>query len=251
MILQIENLTGGYTQGHDILQGVDLEVNEGDSIGIIGLNGSGKTTLAKAIMNILPYRQGRIFFNGIDISKKSTQELSSLGIAMFMQGGRVFDELSVWENLSFAANSKKDLEEIEKFSPPLHFENKKLFTMRADKLSGGERHTLALLMCMLRKPELLILDEPSAGLSPVAVSEMYQALDLFRKKKHLTIVLIEQNVAKAIEFCSSVNLLRNGKFTNTFTNKNISEIENVLFSKNLSAPNFQVNKKNHNRIAKP
>jgi ABC-type branched-subunit amino acid transport system ATPase component len=242
MMLQIKNLTGGYTKNHDILQGVNLDIAKGDCVGIIGLNGSGKSSLAKAILNILPYRSGEILFNGIDISKKSTRELSELGIALFMQGGRVFDELSVWENLSFAASSKKDLEGIKNFFIPLRFDNSKLFTMRADKLSGGERHSLALAMCILRNPELLILDEPSAGLSPVAVGEMYQNLDLFRKKKQLSIVLIEQNVARAIEFCSSVNILRdgkimysstdrlkNGKTTHNTTENQLKSIEKIMF----------------------
>jgi ABC-type branched-subunit amino acid transport system ATPase component len=211
MILQIHNLTGGYTQGHDILQGVDLEVKEGDSIGIIGLNGSGKSTFAKALMNILPYRKGKLFFNDVDISKKSTQELSQLGIALFMQGGRVFDELSVWDNLSIAANSNKKMVDINNFIVSLSFANKRLTSMRADKLSGGERHQLALAMCLLQQPSLLILDEPSAGLSPVAVTEIYQTLDLFRTKMQLTTILIEQNVSKAVDFCSSVNMLRDGK----------------------------------------
>ncbi|MDR2027827.1 MAG: ATP-binding cassette domain-containing protein [Prevotellaceae bacterium] len=211
MILQIKNLTGGYTKDHDILQGVSLEIAKGDSVGIIGLNGSGKSSFAKAILNILPYRQGEILFNGVDVSKKSTRELSELGIALFMQGGSVFDELSVRDNLLISANNKKEIDYIRKYFISLRLDTNESLKMKADKLSGGERNQLVLAMCMLKKPSLLILDEPSAGLSPNAVNSMYQTLNLLREKEKLTTILIEQNVTRAVEFCSSVNMLRNGK----------------------------------------
>jgi ABC-type branched-subunit amino acid transport system ATPase component len=115
--------------------------------------------------------------------------------------------------------------------------------MRADKLSGGERHQLALAMCVLKDPALLILDEPSAGLSPLAVNEMYQTLGALRTKSNLTTILIEQNISRAVDFCSSVNLLKNGKITYTSTklpkvesithspeNQSLKEIEKIMFN---------------------
>ena len=212
MMLQIKNLRGGYLKNCEILQGVDLEISKGDSVGIIGLNGCGKSTLGKAIMNILPYRSGEIYFNGENISEKPTQELSKLGITFFMQGGQVFDELSVLENLSLVCENENDIENIKKYFVLLQITNKQLSKMRADKLSGGERHQLALAMAFLKHPSLLILDEPSAGLSPKAVNAMYNTLELLRDKEDLTIILIEQNVSRAVDFCSSVKMLRNGKF---------------------------------------
>lgn len=243
MMLKIKNLTGGYTQEHDILQGVDLEVEQGDSTGIIGLNGSGKSTFAKAIMNCLPYRQGSLFFNGIDITKKSTQELSNLGIALFMQGGRIFEELSVYENLLFAAKNKQKIDAIKNYFIFLQRNTIQLRKMRADKLSGGERHQLALAMCVLKDPALLILDEPSAGLSPLAVNEMYRTLNTLRAKNNLTTILIEQNISRAIEFSGSVNLLQNGKISYSSVNlsergetmyhaenQSLKEIEKIMFN---------------------
>lgn len=229
MMLQIKNLTGGYAKGHNILQGINLDVQKGESVGIIGLNGCGKSSLAKAILNILPYREGEILYNGVDISKKNTQELSELGIVLFMQGGRVFDELTVKENLLLAAKNSKKIGEIKKSFVPLRKFFSSSTMMRADKLSGGERHQLALAMCMLKEPSLLILDEPSAGLSPYAVNEMYQTLNLLRSQNDLTIVLIEQNIARATEFCSSVNMLRDGQIVYSSENKSIKEIEKVMF----------------------
>jgi len=235
MILKIKNLKGGYTQGHDILQGVDLEVKKGDSIGIIGLNGSGKSTFAKAIMNCLPYRNGSLLFNGKDISKKSTQELSRLGIALFMQGGRVFEELSVYENLMFTANDKQKIEAIKESFVFLQRETMQLRKMRADKLSGGERNQLALAMAVLKEPSLLILDEPSAGLSPLVANEMYQILEILRTKNNLTTILIEQNIVRAVNFCPSFFLLKNGKIAYSSTkhhseNQSLKDVERIMFN---------------------
>jgi ABC-type branched-subunit amino acid transport system ATPase component len=251
-ILSIENLSGGYTKAHDILQGVYLNVERGQAVGIIGLNGSGKSTLAKAIMNTLPYRNGKLLLSGKDISRYSTKQLSDAGVALFLQGGRVFDELSVWENLSiiagnnlainsFAASSPQVLEKAEDsdfrhndilcgFSL-LQQTKRELQKLRADKLSGGQRHQLALAMCLLKKPILLILDEPSAGLSPLAVNEMYVTLETLRQKTNLTVILIEQNITRAIKFCDSVNMLQNGRIPYHSNNKDIKEIEKIMFNK--------------------
>lgn len=251
-MLKINNLFGGYTQGHDILQGVDLEVSAGDSVGIIGLNGSGKSTFAKAIINCLPYRNGSLFFNGRDISQKSTCELSQMGIVLFLQGGRIFEELSVYENLLLAAKSKRKIDEIKKYK---YFDDiVRLSKIRADKLSGGERHRLALklslAMCVLKDPALLILDEPSASLSPLLANEMYQTLDELRqdKKRGLSIILVEQNVVRAIDFCSSVIILENGKIAYASAKKSnekdvvqisdnksyiLKNVQNIMFHKKI------------------
>jgi ABC-type branched-subunit amino acid transport system ATPase component len=230
MMLQIKNLTGGYTKNHNILQGINLNVRKGESVGIIGLNGCGKSSFAKAILNILPYREGEILYDGVDITKKNTRELSELGIVLFMQGGSVFDELTVKENLLLAAKKPKDIDEIKKSFVPLRKFDNSSTMMRADKLSGGERHQLALAMCMLKKPSLLILDEPSAGLSPYVVNEMYQTLNLLRLQNDLTIVLIEQNISRAVEFCSEVNMLRDGQIVYSSENKSIKDIEKMMFN---------------------
>jgi ABC-type branched-chain amino acid transport systems, ATPase component len=228
-MLQITDLKGGYLKGHNILKGLSLEINQGETVGIIGLNGSGKSTLGKAIMNILPFREGRILFNGADITNKTPQELSKSGIAFFMQGGKTFDELSVWENLIISAENEDSIIEIQKYFILLSAPKKQLKKIRADKLSGGERHQLALAMCLLKNPTFLILDEPSAGLSPKAVNEMYLTLEKIRKEKNLTILLIEQNIAKAIELCNYVSLLREGKIERQFKNKDLKEIELKMF----------------------
>jgi ABC-type branched-subunit amino acid transport system ATPase component len=230
MKLELKNITGGYTHGHDILQGVNLTVESGQTVGIIGLNGSGKSTLAKAVTNTLSFRQGGIFIDGADVSRKTARELSGMGISLFLQGGRVFDELSVWENLAVIAGNNLQSLEISSCLSLLQQPKRELQKLRADRLSGGQRHQLALAMCLLRKPKLLLLDEPSAGLAPVAVEKMYNTLETLRQNMALTIILIEQNVARAIQFCDSINMLKNGKFVYRSDKKDIKEIEKIMFT---------------------
>lgn len=108
-LLKISGFTGGYVPGVNILQGIDLELHQGEAVGIIGLNGSGKSTLGKAIMNMIPYREGEIAFEGESITHLSTSELARRGISIMQQGGQVFHELSVWDNLQLSFGYKKTM----------------------------------------------------------------------------------------------------------------------------------------------
>lgn len=233
-ILQIAGLKGGYVPDVNILQGIDLELRQGEVVGIIGLNGSGKSTLGKAVMNMIPYREGEIVFEGEPITHLSTSELARRGIAIMQQGGQVFRELSMWDNLQFAIGNKKNkfrIQELRSVIPIWGMPEKELKRRMADKLSGGQRHQLALAMALAGNPKLLILDEPSAGLSPKAVEEMYRILELVRQKMHVTIVLIEQNINKAIGYCDCCLLLEQGNIKYKFVNKSMAEIESVMFKK--------------------
>ena len=178
-VLEIHNLRGGYIPELDILQGIDLMLSEGDVVGLLGLNGSGKSTLGKAIMNMIPRREGDIRFCGKSIASLATHELAMQGIAIMQQGGQVFNTMSVWENLQLAFGDVQDKEylvQLQEIVPLLARPKKELQHTMADKLSGGQRHQLALAMTLARRPKLAILDEPSAGLSPKAVDEMYAIL---------------------------------------------------------------------------
>ena len=234
-LLEIKNLYGGYEEGVNILQGINLTVTEGEAVGIIGLNGSGKSTLGKAIMNQIPYRQGSIIFDGQPVDDKTSQELAQQGIALMLQGGVVFPNLSVWQNLQLALAGHKLRQKIQdsilsEIIPLLKEPKKKLMRTMADKLSGGQRHELALAMTLVRQPRLVILDEPSAGLSPKAVVEMYGMLEEIRKTSGITILLIEQNVMRAVDFCRRCVMMGQGMIVEEYTNKKISEIENTLFN---------------------
>ena len=188
-LLEIKNLCGGYEPGVNILHGVDLTVDEGEAVGIIGLNGSGKSTLGKAVMNLIPYRKGSLIFDGQHVD----------------------------------------------VIPLLQKPKKELMRTMADKLSGGQRHELALAMTLIRKPKLVILDEPSAGLSPKAVEEMYGMLGKIRERYGVSTLLIEQNVQCAVEFCHKCMLLSMGVAFREFVEENLTvkRVEMIMFNNSL------------------
>ena len=233
-LLEIKDLKGGYEQDVNILQGIDLTVAEGEAVGIIGLNGSGKSTLGKAVMNMLPYRSGKILYDGQDVTQCSTHELAQRGIAMMHQGGVVFPNLSVWQNLQLAmGNSQLSTlnSQLRDIIPLLQQPKKKLMRTMADKLSGGQRHELALAMTLARKPNLVILDEPSAGLSPKAVEEMYGMMGEILKRFGITIMLVEQNVSCAVSFCKKCVILKLGNIIQEVENGDITIINKYIFCK--------------------
>jgi ABC-type branched-subunit amino acid transport system ATPase component len=233
-ILKISGLVGGYVPGLKILRGVDLTLEQGEALGIIGLNGSGKSTLGRAIMNLLPWRDGTIVFENKSIMDVSTDTLALNGIAIMQQGGQVFRELSVYENLQIAFGHIKDnayKEELKSIIPLLALPENELKSKMADKLSGGQRHQLSLAMTLAQRPRLVILDEPSAGLSPKSVESMYNILETVRKKMNVSIILIEQNINKAIHFCDRSLLIQQGVIAKEFCNKDIREVESVMFNK--------------------
>ncbi len=237
-LLEIENLNGGYEKGTDeILKGINLTVSKGEAVGVIGLNGSGKSTLGKAIMNLIPYRSGKITFNGQNVGSKSSHELAQMGFAMMHQGGVVFSNLSVWQNLMLAGWGENTddayKQQLRNLIPLLQDSREKMSRTMADTLSGGERHKLALAMTLVRKPKLLILDEPSAGLSPTSVEEMYAILGEISRNPELSIILIEQNISRAVSFCEKCVLLEAGEITycSSGSGTELYEIEKIMFKK--------------------
>lgn len=229
-LLKINNLWGGYQEGVDILRGISMEVQQGEAVGIIGLNGSGKSTFGKAIMNMIPIRKGEILFDGEDITALSTSELSHRGISIMQQGGKVFRNLSVWDNLQLAGQGR--FTQLAKFIPLLQRSKNELQHLMADKLSGGQKHQLSLAMTLATNPRLVILDEPSAGLSPKAVEEMYKMLNDIKEKLCVTIVLIEQNIVKAANFCSKCELMNSGAVIHELVNPDIRLLEEIMFNIN-------------------
>lgn len=229
--LVIKNLHAGYVRGIEILKGIDLDIHDDEVLGVIGLNGSGKSTLGKSIMNLLPYRSGQLIFEGQDISLLPARELSHMGISIMRQGGQVFTTMTVQENLDIAFGNNTDnayRELIMKMIPLLSEASNDMTKRTADKLSGGQRHQLALAMALATKPSLLILDEPSAGLSPVSVEKMYELLEIVKRTLNVTIILIEQNINKAISFCDRSILLSQGTIGQTFTDLNEEEMRKAV-----------------------
>ena len=228
-ILKINGLWGGYTEGVDILRGIDMEVRQGEAVGIIGLNGSGKSTLGKAVMNLIPIRRGSLLLDGADITPLRTHELTRRGMAIMQQGGRVFRTLSVWENLQLASTSADGemREALCELIPLLRRPRRELQRMMGDKLSGGQQHQLSLAMTLATGPHLVVLDEPSAGLSPKAVEEMYAMLRACREKLGITIFLIEQNIVKAAEFCDRIIMIRQGIIVPIQSNDDLNKMFNL------------------------
>ena len=216
-MLILESLYAGYEEKAPILKGIDLHLLKGEAVAILGKNGAGKSTLAKAILNIVPYVSGHITFEGKSLNGLDTYEISRKHIGMFIQGGRIFPNLTVHENLNFASqcngavlNKSNIYDHIEKFCLSGVFDESRL-RLKASYLGGGEQHLLALLMILLQEPSLLILDEPSAGLSPANIVQMYDFLTLIRNSKNITFLIIEQNVSFAVKFSDRAVLLQEGK----------------------------------------
>lgn len=231
-LLEIKGLYAGYEQDVNILQGIDLTVAEGEAVGIIGLNGSGKSTLGKAVMNLIPYRKGSIVFNGQHIEDKSTHELARMGIALMHQGGVVFPNLSVWQNLSLAWGDKTDkayYEQLKDIIPLLRKSKEELTHTMADVLSGGQRHELALAMTLVRHPKLVILDEPSSGLSPKAVEEMYGMLNMVRNNNKSSFIVIEQQVSSLTHICDIIFLISQGQIKHKFEHSDYESFDKCIF----------------------
>ena len=210
-ILECNGIAAGYVKGLNILQGVDLVVSEGEIVSIIGPNGAGKSTLLKAIIGLINVSAGRFYINGFDKTNLSTHKIVNQGIGYVPQVENVFPSLTIEENLEIGAWSlnksrkstiKKTLEDF-----PMLNERKK---EKAGNLSGGQRQILALARSLVTSPKLLLLDEPSAGLSPVAINEVFTTIKEINDKG-VSILLVEQNAKRALSFSNRGYVLDQGR----------------------------------------
>lgn len=224
-MLSLKNITAGYTWENMILKEINLSVAHNEVVAVVGPNGSGKSTLAKAVMNMVPYIEGEIRFNGDDISKQETSIIAKSGIGFFLQGGRIFPNLTVEENLIFANDGMKRSDyraRIKTLRSYFELFANGRMELPASYLSGGEQHQLALAMVLMNKPKFLILDEPSAGLSPGNVRSLYTALNKIKEKEVNSMMVIEQNVGFGIEFSDRVVLLEEGKIVKNEISNNLN-----------------------------
>ncbi len=211
-MLEVKNLKTGYGKKL-VVDGVSLHVQKGEIVALIGHNGAGKSTILKSIMGILPRWEGEILFNGKPLPQRASENVRR-GIAMIPQGNQVFDELTVYENLEIASFVLKDkkiirqrFEEIFREFPLLEDRKKQ----PAGKLSGGEQQILALGMALMQRPKLLLMDEPSLGLSPGAVKRAFQLIKGLNKKYEMSILIVEQKVREVLELAHRVYVLKLGK----------------------------------------
>ena len=214
-MLTINNLYAGYSKDNPVLKGIDLTVSDGEVVGILGRNGSGKSTLAKVICGIVPFVSGEIWLDDEQILGKQTYEIARNGVGFFLQGGRVFGNLTVTENLHFACSGLKNdeknkrINEIRDWFEVLQKPGR--LKMKATYLSGGEKHQLALAMVLLQKPKFLILDEPSAGLSSANSRLLFQTLFKIKESRLRGILIIEQNISIAASLCNNLLFMHESK----------------------------------------
>ena len=209
-ILECNGIAAGYVKGLNILQGIDLVVHEGEIVSIIGPNGAGKSTLLKAIMSLIKVSAGRFYINGIEKINLSTHKIVTEGIGYVPQVANVFPSLTIEENLEIGAwsvNDKKEsINNIYKNFPMLAERKKD----KAGNLSGGQRQILALARALITSPKLLLLDEPSAGLSPVAINEVFNSIKEINDSG-VSILLVEQNAKRALAFSDRGYVLDQGR----------------------------------------
>lgn len=213
-MLQIEDLHVSYG-GIKALKGISIEVGSGEIVSLLGSNGAGKSTTVRAISGLAPIGSGEINFNGTRLKGMSPQRIQRLGLAHVPEGRRVFANLTVDENLLMGAYNNRDKSAVnqlfERFFetfPALNNKRKQL----AGTLSGGEQQMLAIGRAMMSTPRLLIMDEPSLGLAPLVVADVFNVIKRIRKEG-VTVLLIEQNANAALRISDYAFLLENGRIS--------------------------------------
>jgi len=208
-ILQVEDIHTYYGDAH-VLQGLSLDVQPGQILGLLGRNGVGKTTLVNSIVGFTPPRRGRILFKGANITRVSSFETVRRGMGLVPQGRRVFPSLSVEENLRVAARGVRrhgwTLDRVFSLFPRLRERRRQ----RASTLSGGEQQMLAIGRGLMTNPDCLIMDEPSEGLAPIVIQGVWDAIGTLREEG-LSILLVEQNAALALKVVDYVHVMAKGQ----------------------------------------
>ncbi len=211
-MLKIEDLNVYYGV-IQALKGVSFEVEEGEVIALIGANGAGKTTILHTITGLVGAKSGHILFEGKELTKTPAHKIVTMGMAHVPEGRRVFQELTVYENLKMGAYTRKDKGEIESTLEKVYNRFPRLKERRnqiAGTLSGGEQQMLAMGRALMSQPRIILMDEPSMGLSPLFVSEIF---DIIREisESGTTVLLVEQNAKKALSIATRAYVLETGK----------------------------------------
>lgn len=201
------------------IRGVSFTVDEGEIVALIGANGAGKTTIMHAVAGLIPKRAGKVSFLGRDITATPAHRLVPMGMAQVPEGRRIFQELTVEENLRLGAYTRRDKKEISETLEKL-YGRFPILRERAGQvagtLSGGEQQMLAMSRALMSHPRLLLLDEPSMGLSPLYVSTIFEMIGQINREG-TTVLLVEQNAKKALSIASRAYVLETGRITKTGT----------------------------------
>ena len=211
-MLKLTNVNAFYAD-LQALWGVSLEVNEGELVALVGSNGAGKTTTMRVITGLLKPKSGTVEFYGKTLNKIPAHKIVEEGISLVPEGGRVFTKMTVLENLemgAYTSQARKEKDKTMKFVFSIFPRLEERKTQRAGNLSGGERQMLAIGRALMSKPRLLMLDEPSFGLAPIMVQNMFSMIGEINKQG-VTILLVEQNVRAALDLASRAYVLENGR----------------------------------------
>ena len=215
-LLEVKNLEVYYGVIQAI-KGISFEVNEGEIVTLIGSNGAGKTTTMQSIMGLIPAKHGEIIYDGVPINKVPSHKIVQMGMTQVPEGRRVFQELTVFDNLLMGAYTKKDNKKIKEDIESVYDRFPRLKERKnqiAGTLSGGEQQMLAMGRALMSHPRLLMLDEPSMGLSPLLVDQVFSIIKGIHKEG-TTILLVEQNAGKALAIADRAYVLETGNITMT------------------------------------
>ncbi len=211
------------------LKGIDFEVNEGEIVTLIGANGAGKTTTMQSVIGLIPPKAGTVSFEGKEITHLPCHKIVSLGMSQVPEGRRVFQELTVYQNLLMGAYIQKDKKAIKEDIEKIYTRFPRLEERKnqiAGTLSGGEQQMLAMGRALMSRPKLLMLDEPSMGLSPLLVDEVFTIIkDL--NKEGTTVLLVEQNAGKSLAISDRAYVLENGRIVLSGTGEELLQSEEV------------------------
>lgn len=227
-MLKIENLVVAYN-AIEAIKGIDLEVEEGKIVTLIGANGAGKSTTLKSIVGLVKPKSGRITYNGKDLLKEDTKNMVRNGITLVPEGRRVFSNLTVLENLKIGAfyrNDKKEIAEDLEWVYQLFPKLKERSWQLSGTLSGGEQQMLAVGRALMSRPKLLMMDEPSLGLAPLIVKEIFNIIQEIHKQG-VTVLLIEQNANAALRIADTAYVMETGTITLKGSGKDLLANEEI------------------------
>ncbi len=228
-MLELRNVNAAYGN-IQVLHNIDIEIHSGEIITLIGANGAGKSTTLMAISGIVPVRSGKILFEGKNINKISPEKLVSMGISQVPEGRHIFPELTVMENLDMGAFLRNDAQGIKDDFDYVF----SLFPILADRknqdggtLSGGEQQMLAMSRALMARPKLLLLDEPSMGLAPLIIKQIFEIVKKINKEHNTTIFLVEQNANQALHVADRGYVIENGVITISDSAENLLQNQDI------------------------
>lgn len=234
-MLQVNNIEVVYANIIQVLRGVSLEVDTGKVAALLGANGAGKTTTIKAISGLLKTEEGKIvegsiFFNDKRIDRLNPQDIAALGMSQVMEGRRVLAHLTVQENLMVFAHRRKDRGEVKRdlemvlgYLPRI----KSLYRRTSGYLSGGEQQMLVIGRALMARPKLMLLDEPSLGLSPLMMQEVYEIIRRINTERKVAILLVEQNARAALNIAEYVYVMEDGRIAMSGPSEKLMENEDI------------------------